>query len=228
MTASIAFDVYGTLIDPHGIVTALKALVGSDKAMAFSQSWRSTQLEYTFRRGLMRCYEEFPVCTRQALDYCCLIHDCELTEFDKQSLMELYQVLPAYEDVEASLKTLQDLDIRMFAFSNGVERDIQSLLSNAGLMDLFEGIISVDEVQSFKPDPEVYFHFLKKTRSEAESTWLVSGNPFDILGAQAVAWQTVWLKRQSTVSFDPWGVLPSVEISGLAELSLILREAEIA
>ncbi|RMF46291.1 MAG: haloacid dehalogenase type II, partial [Deltaproteobacteria bacterium] len=50
---TLAFDVYGTLIDTHGVLTALEKLVG-DKALAFSNSWRDKQLEYSFRKGLMQ------------------------------------------------------------------------------------------------------------------------------------------------------------------------------
>ncbi|NKB38702.1 MAG: haloacid dehalogenase type II [Gammaproteobacteria bacterium] len=221
MTASIAFDVYGTLIDPLGISNALKPLIGKDKAHAFSETWRSKQLEYTFRRGLMRSYEEFPVCTRQALDYCCLQYNSNLDEVSRRDLMKMYQVLPAYDDVEPALRLLQDLDVQLFAFSNGVERDIQSLLENANLTTYFEGIVSVDEVQSFKPDPEVYNHFLKKTRSESKSTWLVSGNPFDILGAISAGWESIWLQRQEKSIFDPWNEQASEIIKSLDELAQI-------
>jgi 2-haloacid dehalogenase len=69
--ATIAFDVYGTLIDTNGVVSRLREWIGS-QAEVFSQTWRSKQLEYSFRRGLMRRYENFAVCTRQALEEVCL------------------------------------------------------------------------------------------------------------------------------------------------------------
>lgn len=61
--ATIAFDVYGTLIDTDGVVSRLREWIGS-QADVFSQTWRSKQLEYSFRRGFMRRYENFAVCTR--------------------------------------------------------------------------------------------------------------------------------------------------------------------
>ena len=67
MPVTIAFDVYGTLIDTTGIVAALDARLGA-QAGAFSDLWRAKQLEYSFRRGLMQNYRDFSVCTRQALD----------------------------------------------------------------------------------------------------------------------------------------------------------------
>lgn len=59
MTITLAFDVYGTLIDTNGVVEVLHNIVG-DKAGDFSRSWREKQLEYSFRRGLMKKYETSP------------------------------------------------------------------------------------------------------------------------------------------------------------------------
>jgi len=50
MAVTLAFDVYGTLIDTHGLVSALEKMIGSG-AEEFSRIWREKQLEYSFRRG---------------------------------------------------------------------------------------------------------------------------------------------------------------------------------
>ena len=82
--ATLAFDVYGTLIDTDGVVSRLREWIGS-QADVFSQTWRSKQLEYSFRRGLMRRYENFAVCTRQALDYCCVEYDVSFSAEQKDA-----------------------------------------------------------------------------------------------------------------------------------------------
>src|SRR5579863_9958429 len=64
----LAFDVYGTLIDPFRIEEHLRAVFG-DKAKEATELWRSKQLEYSFRRALMRKYKNFDVCTAQALQF---------------------------------------------------------------------------------------------------------------------------------------------------------------
>ena len=84
---TIAFDVYGTLIDTQGVVSELRALAG-DRADVFAQTWREKQLEYTFRRGLMRRYENFAVCTRQALDYCCVEYDVSFPRSKRTSFLK--------------------------------------------------------------------------------------------------------------------------------------------
>ncbi len=68
MVTTLAFDVYGTLIDTNGVIIALEKHVGN-KASEFSRTWREKQLEYSFRRGLMQNYENFDICTSNALDY---------------------------------------------------------------------------------------------------------------------------------------------------------------
>ena len=93
MTLALAFDIYGTLINPHGVVDDLTRHLGDD-AQAFSTVWRDKQLEYSFRRGLMGRYEDFPTCTRQALEYTDRLMQTGLAESVKNELMQRYRKLP--------------------------------------------------------------------------------------------------------------------------------------
>ena len=53
----------------------------------------------------------------------------------------------------------------------------------------------------------------------AISTWLVSSNAWDVVGAKAAGLRAVWVRRQATAVFDPWEVEPDVVVSSLAELA---------
>src|SRR6202043_2887686 len=64
----LAFDVYGTLIDPFHMEEHLRAPFGG-RAKDASELWRSKQVEYSFRRALMKKYQNFDVCTEQALRF---------------------------------------------------------------------------------------------------------------------------------------------------------------
>lgn len=217
MKTTLALDVYGTLIDPSGIVTALQQHA-DERAPLFAQIWRDKQLEYTFRRGLMGAYRDFSVCTRQALDYTCEQLKIAIPIGAKDALMEQYRVLPPFQDVPGGLEKLRAAGCRMYAFSNGLAADVRHLLDGAGLFSYLDGIVSVDEVRRFKPDPAVYAHFLRRTNAKAGDTWLVSGNPFDIIGAASAHWRTAWLKRDADAVFDPWGIEPTRVIRGLDAL----------
>ncbi|MCG6934355.1 MAG: haloacid dehalogenase type II [Proteobacteria bacterium] len=218
---TLAFDVYGTLVDTAGIAQALAGYVG-DLAPSLAQLWRDKQLEYSFRRGLMQRYADFAVCTRDALDYACASLGADLTGTEKGALLQAYRALPAFADVEQGLQAVKTLGCRLFAFSNGTPDEVDALLKHANLRHHFEAIVSVDEVGSFKPDPAVYARLLQRTNSAAAETWLVSGNPFDVIGAIAAGLQAVWLKRDPQAVFDPWEIQPSATISRLDELPLVL------
>lgn len=214
---TLAFDVYGTLIDTHGVVSALEELAG-DQAKAFSNTWRDKQLEYSFRKGLMQNYETFAVCTSQALDYTCACYGTNLSDGQKQALMSLYRVLPAFDDVAEGLQKLKNSGFRLYAFSNGAADALEVLLNNAGIRQLLLGVVSVDDIKSFKPNPAVYSHFLRQSKSTGGSAWLISSNPFDVIGAISAGMKSAWVRRSPEAIFDPWGIEPTITVNSLLEL----------
>ena len=221
MATTLALDIYGTLIDPLAIKRALFVHVG-DKAGVFAETWRTKQLEYSFRRGLMGAYRDFSHVTRAALDFACETYGVEIPDDDRSNLMNYYRALDAFPDVAPALDALQQNGAVLHAFSNGVAEDIASLLNHAGIDERISSIVSADEVQTFKPDPRFYAHFLERTDAVASTTWLVSSNPFDVIGAAACGWRTVWVKRNQNAVFDPWDHEPTAVISGLTELSALI------
>lgn len=218
MQLTLAFDIYGTLIDTRGVEAELSTLVGS-AAAEVSRSWRDKQLEYAFRRGLMGRYQPFSVCTAQALDYALALHRFQVTEQQRQQLLDSYGRLPAFADVAPALQQLSAAGHRLWAFSNGQAAAVETLLASAGLSDVFAGIVSVDEVQRFKPDPAVYAHFLQRTGARSDATWLVSSNPFDVLGARSAGWQAAWVQRSAALPFDDWEWSPTVVVERLDRLA---------
>ena len=217
MTITLAFDVYGTLIDTHGVVSRLQDIAGTG-AEEFSRTWREKQLEYSFRRGLMQNYETFAVCTSDALDYTCLYYKVPLTKEQKQSLLDSYRTLPAFKDVKDGLACLKAADFRLYAFSNGCADAVETLLVTAGIRELFIGVVSVDDLKSFKPNPAVYSHFLRKSGASGSSAWLISSNPFDVIGAISAGMRAAWVRRSQEAIFDPWGIEPTVTVASLTDL----------
>jgi 2-haloacid dehalogenase len=218
MSITLAFDVYGTLIDTHGVIVALKKHVGN-KATEFSCTWREKQLEYSFRRGLMQNYENFALCTRNALDYTNSYYKVSLSQKDKEELLDAYRVLPAFEDVKEGLARAKKSGFRMFAFSNGSAEAVETLLKKAGIRDYFIDVVSVDEMKSYKPNPGVYSHFLRRAGALGANAWLVSSNPFDVIGAISSGMRAAWVKRSPDAIFDPWGIEPTLTVSSLLNLA---------
>ena len=218
MAITLAFDVYGTLIDTHGVIVALEKHLG-DKASDFSRTWREKQLEYSFRRGLMQNYENFAVCTSNALDYTASYYKTQLTPHDKAELLDVYKVLPVFNDVVEGLSRAKNAGYRMFAFSNGSGEAVEKLLTTAGIRDFFLGVVSVDEIKSFKPNPGVYCHFLRRVGATGANAWLISSNPFDVIGAISAGMRAAWLQRSPDALFDPWGIEPTLTVNSLVDIA---------
>ncbi|WP_111413980.1 haloacid dehalogenase type II [Billgrantia lactosivorans] len=223
MATVLAFDVYGTLIDTHGVVTELEERLGkggrAELAAEFSRRWRDKQLEYSFRRGLMGAYVPFDQCTRESLDFTDRALQTQLSDVDKDHLMAVYARLPAFPEAAAALQRLAATGMRCVAFSNGTHDAVSGLLGQAGLLARFESVISVDEVKRFKPDPAVYAHLRHRLDVAPGDTWLISSNPFDVIGARHAGLHAAWVRRSLDAPFDPWGVEPDLTVTDLDALA---------
>jgi 2-haloacid dehalogenase len=219
MSEAIGFDIYGTLVDPLEMNEHLRPVVGEELADHFSELWRQKQVEYTFRRGLMRWYEDFGVCTRQALAHTADVLGVEISEKDREKLIEEYQNLRPFPDVIPGIEALKSGGHRLVAFSNGVEATARTLLDRAGVLPHLEEVISVDDLKTFKPDPQVYEYLARRLGTQPSEMWLISSNPFDVIGAKATGLKSAWVQRNPNTRFDPWDIEPDLVVEDLEQLA---------
>lgn len=212
---ALAFDVYGTLIDPFGIKGLLEQFIGN-KAQLVANTWRQQQISYSFRRTLINQFAPFSTCTSDALNYACYRHGVHLQKTEIESLLQAYTKLPPYPEVAESLERLRVQQYALYAFSNGAQGDLEALFHHAGLSSLFTSLISVDPVRKFKPHPAVYQHL--RTRVREDRLRFISANPFDVQGALQAGLQAIWLKRNSDALYDPWGPQPTQIIHDLSAI----------
>ena len=184
-----------------------------------ARRWREKQLEYSFRHGLMGAYVAFSECTREALVFVDRTLQTGLSDNDQDHLMAVYGELPAFDDVVPALDQLRDAGIRCVAFSNGTDDAVSTLLTRAGVENHMDDIVSADEVKRFKPDPAVYAHLRTRLETRPEHTWLVSSNPFDVIGATHAGLRSAWVRRSSDAPFDPWGIEPDMTVTDLEALA---------
>jgi 2-haloacid dehalogenase len=217
----LAIDVFGTLIDPFSMETHLRAYFG-EKAREAAELWRAKQLEYSFRRALMKKYVPFDGCTGQALRFVAAQFGISLASEAEERLLSRYRHLPAYPDVPGALAELSSKGFEIVAFSNGTARAVRSALDHAGILPRFGKIVSADTIRTFKPDPAVYEHLVKDVQAPREALWVISSNSFDVIGAKACGLRTVWVQRDTKRVFDPWEFAADVIVHGLTELKDLL------
>jgi 2-haloacid dehalogenase len=218
---ALAFDVYGTLVDPLGIETELQRLFPGEAAEV-SRSWRQKQLEYTFRLTAMEHYEDFERVTCKALEYALAAAGRELGAPEKDLLMSRYDDLELFPDAVPGLERIREAGHATAVFSNGSPRMLEALMEATGLGEHFREVISVDEVGAYKPSPKVYRHAARRLGRPIGEVRLVSSNPFDVIGAEAAGMRAAWIDRSGGL-FDTLGPAPDVVVGDLTELADALR-----
>lgn len=222
---ALAFDMYGTLVDPVGIQKELERFL-PEGARLVSETWRQKQLEYTFRLTAMERYEDFEQVTRRALDYALLATaGKELEAGQKDALMRRYNDLERFPDVVPGLERLREAGHDMIVFSNGTPRMLEALMDAAELRPYFQGFVSVDEVGIYKPSPKVYRHAAHRLGRLIGEVRLVSSNPFDDIGAEAAGMRAAWVDRSGGL-FDTLGPPPEIVVETLSDLADTLEKRD--
>lgn len=214
MTKVIAFDVYGTLVNPLAMEKHVH-FFAKTKAAEFALLWRQKQLEFALRRSVMKNYKDFDVCTLQALQFSLDYFGFELNTKVQNDILAKYEHLEPFCDVIMALEKFGKTDVKMVAFTNGVGRTVERLLHNAGIYEHLHGVISVDSLQTFKPDPVVYHSLSSELGVARNFTWLVSSNSWDVIGAKSAGLKAAWIKRSKNAIFDPWECRPDLTASDL-------------
>ena len=195
---ALAFDMYGTLVDPIRIWKQLEKYI-PDGAQRIAEIWRQKQLEFTFRLTAMERYEDFEQVTPKALDYALATTGHSMETQQKNSLMAQYNNLERFADVEPGLQRLKDAGYTMVVFSNGSPAMLSAIMQAANLERYCSGFVSVDEVKVYKPSPIVYRHVANRLGRPLDQVRLISSNPFDVIGAEAAGMQAAWVNRSGVL-----------------------------
>ncbi len=222
------FDAYGTLFDVAAAARAAAAEPGAEPLAAvwpkLAEIWRLKQLQYTWLRAVTGDHADFWAVTADGLDVameaCGLGGDAAL----RARLLALYRELEAYPEVAEMLTALKTAGFRTAILSNGSPEMLSAAVANAGLGDLLDAVISVEEVGVFKPHASVYALVERRMGVAPTETLFVSSNGWDACCGAAFGFRTLWVNRAG----DPMDRLPgrpahvAKELSGVPALAAAL------
>jgi 2-haloacid dehalogenase len=146
---ALAFDAYGTLFDVFS-VTALCEQLYPGKGNQLAQIWRVKQLQYSLMRSLMGRHRDFWGLTEDGLVWATKNLQLDLTADKKKQLMDAYLNLAAFPDVKPGLEALKRQGVKLAILSNGEPKMLEAAAKSAGIRDLLDEVISVEEVKIFK------------------------------------------------------------------------------
>ncbi len=216
------FDAYGTLFDVHSAVARHRALVGPE-ADRLSEIWRTKQLEYSWTRSLMGAHRDFMTLTEEALDFAAA--RCGgISPEARARLLSAYETLDAFPDVVPTLSALKARGARLVILSNGTPAMLDSAVRSAGLADLLDPSISVEEVGVFKTDFRVYARIGARYGVAPADVSFQSSNRWDVAGAAKFGFRAVWINRAGAPD-EYRDLRPAAMLDGLAGL-LTLSDRE--
>jgi 2-haloacid dehalogenase len=211
---AIIFDAYGTLFDVNSAAETCKDKIG-DKWEGFANYWRTTQLEYTWLRSLMKRHKDFWQVTEDSLDKS--MKAFNLDSSMKNELLNLYKVLSPFKEVPETLKILKEKNFKLAILSNGTPSLLNELVSSNNLDDLFDDLFSIEEVGIFKPDSKVYDLPIEKYKIQSNEVAFLSANTWDVSGGGNYGYNSIWVNRNKSI-FDNLDYKPHTEIENLSEL----------
>ena len=192
------FDAYGTLFDVNSSARRAATEPGQERLAAvwpqLAKDWRQKQLEYSWLRAVADRHCDFWQVTQDGLDWA-----MEAANLDdpalRERLLALYWKLEAYPEVPAMLLTLKDRGLTTAILSNGTPDMLRAAITRAGLNDLLDDALSVEDVSVFKPHEKVYDMVGNRFGCQRDQVMFVSSNGWDAAGAADYGFHTVWANR---------------------------------
>ena len=215
---AIIFDAYGTLFDVNSAAEKCKDKIG-DKWEGFANYWRTTQLEYTWLRSLMKRHKDFWQVTEESLDKSMKTY--EIDSSMRKELLDLYKILSTFKEVPEVLKSLKEKNYKLAILSNGTPNLLNELVKSNNLENIFDDIFSIEEVGIYKPDSKVYDLPINQYQIQKNEVVFLSANTWDVSGGGNYGYNSIWVNRSNN-TFDNLDYVPKHQIKDLSKLLDIL------
>ena len=213
-TKAIVFDAYGTLFDVNSAAEKCKDKIGN-KWEGFANFWRTTQLEYTWLRSLMKRHKDFWNITEESLDKSMKVFNIDNAM--RNELLNLYKKLSTYPEVKEVLDNLKKKNYKLSILSNGTPALLNELIKSNNLENIFDDLFSIEEVGVYKPHSKVYEIPIKKYKINSDEIIFLSANTWDVSGGGNYGYKSIWVNRNKAI-FDNLDYKPKNEISNLSQL----------
>lgn len=215
MARQLVFDVNETLLDVGALDPLFEQWFGDRETR---KEWFYTLEENWLTSTIIGEFKPFADFAKGALVMVGERRGITVSEADQKKLVEGILSLPAHGDVAEALALLRDHGFGLTALTNSALAAARKQLEAAGLSDYFDQIISVDEVQRYKPAPEPYRLAAERLNIGIGEMTMIAAHAWDITGAQSAGCRTAFVTRPGKV-LSPTGAVPDVNGYGLLDVA---------
>ena len=223
MARVCVFDVNETLLDLGALDPHFERAFGD---AGVRRSWFLQVLQSALVATVTGAYSDFGAVGAAALDMTAERQGVRLSEEDRRSILGGMRELPPHPEVPAALDLLRDAGLRLAALTNNTAEVAGAQLSNAGLSDRFEKILSADTVHRLKPAPEPYRAAAEALGVETPQVRLVAAHAWDVIGAMRAGCAAAFVARPGMV-LDPLAEPPDVVGADLSAVAASIVAAEV-
>ena len=215
MPRVIVFDLMGTLLDLRAMDPHFERFFGD---AAVRKEWWSQTLQLAMAAVITNTYEDFGVQLDTGLEITARRYKVSMLGEEKNLILGTLQKLRPFPDVAQSLQRLRDAGLKLAVLTNSTAKTAEAQLAFAGLQDHFAKVISADEIQCFKPAPEVYQLAARRLGLEPGQIQLVAAHDWDVTGALRAGCGAAFVARPCQV-MNPFGPQPDVRGADLADVT---------
>ena len=215
MPRVIVFDVMGTLLDVRALDPHFERFFGD---VAVRKEWFRQTIQMAMAAALTNAYEDFGVQADTGLEMTARHYKVSLLGEEKNLILSTLGRLRPYPEVAKSLARLRDAGLRLATLTNSTVQAVEAQLGYAGLRDYFEQVISADEIQCFKPAPEVYHLAAERLDVGPEQLRIVTAHDWDVTGALRAGCAAAFVARPDQI-LNPFGPQPDVRATDLSEIA---------
>jgi len=196
---TLTFDAFGTILDLGGshaprLREFLSAKSSNLTAEDLWAGWRYRQrIEQYQDNQFCAGHYGYLDSSRRALIYTLRSAKLPFGDEDITRIMSGWQELNPFPDVVPGLQRLRS-KFKLVVLSNG-ERDFLAHLVKNRIRFDFDGVISVQDVGVFKPNPQVYRYAARVLKAEPGELLMVSSNSFDVVGARVSGFRGAYVNR---------------------------------
>ena len=190
---AVAFD-YFVIFNPNSVVPEVeKAYPG--KGLEFTKAWRAKQFEYGFLRSLTDRHEDFFKVTEDALVYTAEVMQLPLPPDVRDRLLNAYLSLQPWPDAVDGLRKLKAAGVRIITIANFSPRMLRANAEHAGIVDLFDELLSTEVNKTYKPDPRAYALGMERLGLTKGEVAFAAFGGWDAYGAKSFGYPTYWVNR---------------------------------
>ncbi|MGI8616083.1 MAG: haloacid dehalogenase type II [Actinomycetota bacterium] len=222
MAKVLVFDVNETLLDLAVLRAPFDSAFGDAAPLG---EWFARLLHGSLVATVTDSYEDFASIGRRALDAVASRRGRKLEPAERDAILATMLELPAHPEVPDALGRLRSAGFPLATLTNSSPEMARAQLENAGILGLFDQVLSVEEVRRYKPAPEPYHMAAERLGVDPTEMRMVAAHDWDVWGATRAGCAAAYVARTDVPFLI--GTPPDVvgaDLSAVAEAILLVDE----